>query len=1023
MLGCLIAAPSAVLAQSFTWDPSQNTTGSDADGNWDLIDHFWATPGSDVAWPNTNTSAAVFGVGGSGTQTVTLTSPITANALTFNAGPNYTIASTTPATNTLTLAGTTPTITVNSGTTPTISAIVAGSAGLTLATDLNPSDNLTLTGANTYTGTTSIGSGTLTIGAGGNTGAAANAMILGTTGPAANTGVSNLGTLILNGNDTVGNFTCNTINSTTVTTTPNFNLLQINGSSVFTINGTTNVGLSVTAGTPTIALKVTGNELDANNTINVGLADTAGRDSTILDMSGLATFKMNATGTGQALNIGTVNQAGATVSLANNSTINTLTVSISNTTSNAGTCVLNLGGGTTLLEANTFNLGVGKGNGTIQYLSTTPTGSVTITGANGTGTASINIGVQTSATAGSNPSQLLLAGHNATVNAGTVIVAQQKGNTGGNAKAIVSFDTGTFNANVLSIGLNTTGTANSANSPNGTFNLGTNASSTGVLTVSGTGAAFTIAQNSNTSGTIATGTFNIHGGTANIFVPITSPNTSTGGTSNATINLAALNAGEGGTLNMGNATTQNPIGGNVPTQMISTFNMPISGNTATITNLGGGGIYAGEWNRSHRKHRRTHSGRWRHVDPRWHNTYTGPTNINSGTLQFGSSTPAVNSTVNINTDNSLTFSPSVGTFQIGGLGGGNAATLADLNSAPVTLQIRGSGGSYGGSLTGGGSLSVAGTNGTTVQTLTGTNSYSGNTTISAGTLQLQGGSLYSGVGSPGTVNVSGGTLAGDGTIASSVVMGSGTIAPDTSGSALHLTSLTGNSGQIKITLNGSTISLINVDGSANLVGGVGGGSFAFAPISPVAGTYTFLNAGLISGSLINSFSLTPQTVSGTTFTPFKSGNSLMVTVVVPNTLLWKGNLPGAIWDVGSSANWTNTVTSSSSVFHNGDTVTFDDSATSFNVNITAPVQPSSVPSTVALFTNSTGHNYVISSSNGNGIGGIGGLTVNSNDGGGSVTLQTANTYTGNTTVQSGTLILSSGGSIASPNINVSTMAY
>ncbi len=70
--------------------------------------------------------------------------------------------------NILTLAGT-PTITVNAlgGTkTVTISAVVAGSSGLTKS----GSGTLTLTAANTYTGTTTINGGTLQIGDGGTSG-------------------------------------------------------------------------------------------------------------------------------------------------------------------------------------------------------------------------------------------------------------------------------------------------------------------------------------------------------------------------------------------------------------------------------------------------------------------------------------------------------------------------------------------------------------------------------------------------------------------------------------------------------------------------------------------------------------------------------------------------------------------------------------------------------------------------------------------------------------------------------------
>jgi autotransporter-associated beta strand protein len=65
-------------------------------------------------------------------------------------------------TNTLTLAGTTPGITVNAlgtGKNATISAIIAGSAGLVKS----GTGTLTLTGANTYTGTATINAGTVKV--------------------------------------------------------------------------------------------------------------------------------------------------------------------------------------------------------------------------------------------------------------------------------------------------------------------------------------------------------------------------------------------------------------------------------------------------------------------------------------------------------------------------------------------------------------------------------------------------------------------------------------------------------------------------------------------------------------------------------------------------------------------------------------------------------------------------------------------------------------------------------------------
>lgn len=156
----LICFAGTASGANVTWDISPGIVGpgdsaiTGGGGTWDVTTGNWTIDAgaNNIAWVNANNDTAIFG---SAIGTVTLGAPITANGLTFNIN-GYTIAGTSP--NILTLAGTTPTVTVTTGgDSAIISAIVAGTAGLTKA----GSGTLTLSGTNTYTGDTTISSGTL----------------------------------------------------------------------------------------------------------------------------------------------------------------------------------------------------------------------------------------------------------------------------------------------------------------------------------------------------------------------------------------------------------------------------------------------------------------------------------------------------------------------------------------------------------------------------------------------------------------------------------------------------------------------------------------------------------------------------------------------------------------------------------------------------------------------------------------------------------------------------------------------
>ena len=186
-------------------------------------------------------------------------------------------------------------------------------------------------------------------------------------------------------------------------------------------------------------------------------------------------------------------------------------------------------------------------------------------------------------------------------------------------------------------------------------------------------------------------------------------------------------------------------------------------------------------------------------------TYTGATAINNGILQLttGNDRLPTGTVVSIG----QAASTNLGTFdlngqnqQIAGLnsvtGTGATGNNTVTSSAASTLTIGGSGTySYGSSsanntglITGAISLVKSG-NGT--QTLGGANSYTGNTTINAGTLIINGSTA---AGSAVAVN-NGGTLGGNGTVNGSVTVASGgTLAPGNSPGLQTLGATTLNGG-------------------------------------------------------------------------------------------------------------------------------------------------------------------------------------------------------------------------------------
>jgi autotransporter-associated beta strand protein len=190
------------------------------------------------------------------------------------------------------------------------------------------------------------------------------------------------------------------------------------------------------------------------------------------------------------------------------------------------------------------------------------------------------------------------------------------------------------------------------------------------------------------------------------------------------------------------------------------------------------------------------------------------------------------------------------------------------------------------------------------------------------------------------------------------------------------------------------------------------GSFA-------AGTYSLIwypTGGSIGGSGVSAFQVQstglPRGMTANLVdNPSQSAVDLVVSV---SPLTWKGNVNG-IWDIDTTANWL--IGAAAQKYLENDVVLFDDNAspTGTNVTLDTVVQPASL-----TFDNSS-KDFTLS-----GTGGIGGTTPITKKGSGTVTLLNANSSTGTTTVEFGTLRLGDGtvnGSLTGPLVNNDTVIF
>jgi autotransporter-associated beta strand protein len=394
----------------------------------------------------------------------------------------------------------------------------------------------------------------------------------------------------------------------------------------------------------------------------------------------------------------------------------------------------------------------------------------------------------------------------------------------------------------------------------------------------------------------------------------------------------------------------------------------------------------------------------------------------SGTIQGGAFTIGGANAINKTTSGTVTIQGSASiTTTTGGLNiqEGTIAMVnaANLGTANITLGTATTAGTFeyqgvtatrAGTFTMAGDGAIAVTNANTILTLSG--NFSGSGILSktgSGTLHLTGTLDQTGTTSvaAGTLRVNPVTATGNFTVTDGAVLAVNNGAGTASFTAPNL-GLGTIASTVRFELNSTSLPTVPLAVVSTSNGLTGVATLAMTNAQPFAiGTYTLID---YSGTEITSgfgLSLPGRTAGSLVYNAANTSIDANITSL-GDTVKWGGQVNGT-WDIGTAANvggtnnWRLLSNNNDTNYINGDTVSFDDTASgNFNVTIPATVSPASIT------VNNSANNYTFQ-----GAGGIGGGTTLTKTGTGTLTVSTTNSFSGLTTVNNGTLTFTTGGSI------------